>query len=60
FAKGDLGYVVQLEHIEYVARGNDALSMKDYRVTMVFRKDRGSWKIIHRQADGQLAKTTAS
>jgi ketosteroid isomerase-like protein len=54
-ASGDLAYVVQSEHIEFVGpRG--AASKKDYRVTMVFRKEHGTWKILHRQADANLIK----
>lgn len=53
---GKLGYVVQLEHLTFVApeTGNDAT--RDYRVTMIFRREKGGWKVVHRQADSQLTK----
>ncbi len=29
-------------------------STKDYRVTMIFRRESGAWHIVHRQADSQI------
>ena len=53
---GDLGYVVQLEHIRFRAPGQAQDSKRDYRVTMVFRREQEGWRIIHRQADSQMTK----
>jgi ketosteroid isomerase-like protein len=53
---GDLGYVVQLEHIRFQVPGQAQESARDYRVTMVFRRESGVWRIVHRQADSQLTK----
>ena len=47
---GDLGYVVQLEHIRFTVPGQPHQSTRDYRVTMLFRRENGNWRIIHRQA----------
>ena len=55
-SSGDLGYVVQIEHVRFLVPGQTAESNRDYRVTMVFRKERGAWRIVHRQADSQFAK----
>jgi ketosteroid isomerase-like protein len=52
----DLGYVVQLEHIRFKVPGQDTESTKDYRVTMIFRKEKGDWRLVHRQADSNLTK----
>jgi hypothetical protein len=52
----DLGYVVQTEHLEFTVPGRNSVSTKDYRVTMVFRREHGKWKIVHRQADSNLIK----
>ncbi|HSB29464.1 MAG TPA: nuclear transport factor 2 family protein [Pyrinomonadaceae bacterium] len=52
----DLGYVVQVEHIRYFVPGQTQESRRDYRVTMVFRRESGVWRIIHRQADSQMTK----
>jgi hypothetical protein len=53
---GDLGYVVQLEHIRFHAPGQAQESRRDYRVTMVFRREAEGWRIVHRQADSQTTK----
>jgi len=55
-SSGDLGYVVQLEHIRFNVPGQAKPSTRDYRVTMLFRREADGWKIIHRQADSQLTK----
>ena len=57
-ASGDLGYLVQIEHIKFKAPAGDETS-RDFRVTMIFRKERGKWRIIHRHADGQTVKVPA-
>ncbi len=53
---GDLGYVVQHEHIRFKVPGQTAETTRDYRVTMLFRREAGGWRIIHRHADSQLLK----
>jgi ketosteroid isomerase-like protein len=54
---GDLGYVVQIEHIRFYVPGQTQESTRDYRVTMVFRRESSGWRIVHRQADSQMIKT---
>ncbi len=53
---GDLGHVVQLEHLRFKVPGQQIDTNRDYRVTMIFRREPGGWRIVHRQADSQLAK----
>jgi ketosteroid isomerase-like protein len=53
---GELGYVVQVEHLRYYVPGQTSEARRDYRVTMVFRRESGVWRIIHRQADSQMTK----
>jgi len=53
---GDLGYVVQVEHIRFYVPGQTQESTRDYRVTMVFRRESSGWRIVHRQADSQFIK----
>lgn len=55
-ANGDLGYVVQIEHIRFYVPSQEKESARDYRVTMLFRRDPEGWRIIHRQADSQMMK----
>src|SRR6185369_2470249 len=40
---GDFGYVVQKEHIQYTVPGQAKETTRDYRVTMVFRKEPQGW-----------------
>lgn len=55
-ANCDLGYVVQLEHLRFKIPGQEMETTRDYRVTMIFRREPPGWRIIHRQADAQMAK----
>jgi ketosteroid isomerase-like protein len=55
-ASGTLGYVVQMEHIRFKVPGQEKESARDYRVTMLFRREPDGWRIIHRQADSQMVK----
>ena len=56
---GDLGYVVQLEHIRFQVPGQADEAKRDFRVTMLFRREPGGWRIIHRQADSNLTRQPA-
>lgn len=56
---GNLGYVVQTEHIRFHVPGQAEESKRDYRVTMVFRREADGWRIVHRQADSQMMKQPA-
>lgn len=55
----NLGYVVQLEHLRFTVPGQEKETARDYRVTMIFRREHGGWRIIHRQADSQMMKEPA-
>ena len=53
---GDLAYLVQMEHLNFTPLNASAEIERIYRVTMVFRKENGQWRIIHRHADTQTSK----
>ncbi len=55
-ANGDLGYVVQLEHLRFKVPGQETDTTRDYRVTMIFRREPAGWRIVHRHADSQMTK----
>lgn len=55
-ASGDLGYIVQMEHLRFTVPGQAAPTTRDYRVTMIFRKEKDGWRVVHRQADSQTTK----
>ena len=48
---GDLGYVAAIEHSVAARRGNPPTSYA-LRVTTVFRREGGRWKVVHRHGDG--------
>jgi ketosteroid isomerase-like protein len=47
---GDLGYIAGVEHTE-AAIGDAAAQAYALRVTTVFRREDGEWKVVHRHAD---------
>ena len=50
-ASGDLGYAVWIERGEVTVEGRDEPAPLAVRVTHVFRREDGAWKIIHRHGD---------
>lgn len=55
YVDGNLGYVVQLERIHFKVPGGSE-SLLELRVTMLFRKEEGVWRIIHRHGDSQMKR----
>jgi ketosteroid isomerase-like protein len=53
----DLAYTVTIERSEVRLVDQDKPSPMALRVTQVFRKENGSWKLLHRHADPLIAKT---
>ena len=53
---GTLGYIVQIEHIRFQVPGQNKEATRDYRVTMLFRREPDGWRIVHRYADSQMMK----
>jgi hypothetical protein len=51
---GDLAYTVHREHTKTSVRGEP----RDYvlRVTQVYRREGGTWKVVHRHADDDEAE----
>ncbi len=56
---GDLAYTVWIERGEVRVAGRRELSPMVLRVTHLYRREDGTWKIIHRQADPVIEKTEA-
>jgi ketosteroid isomerase-like protein len=46
-----LAYLVQREHADTKVAGRDESSRISLRVTLIFRREDDSWKIVHRHAD---------
>jgi ketosteroid isomerase-like protein len=57
YASGDLVVLVVVEHQHAIVGG---LPDQDWslRVTLVFRRDGGDWKLVHRHADPLAARHT--
>ncbi len=49
-ASGDLGYIVGIEHTNASVSGAPPEAY-ELRVTIVFRREAGEWKVVHRHAD---------
>jgi ketosteroid isomerase-like protein len=49
-ASGDLAYIVGIEHTT-ASVGGAAPELYELRVTTVFRREGGEWKVVHRHAD---------
>lgn len=56
-SSGDVGYAIGLERGEARLAGQDISSSLVLRVTHLFRREDGEWKIIHRHADPITTKT---
>jgi ketosteroid isomerase-like protein len=54
---GDLAYTVAIERSEALVAGQDKPAPMVLRVTHVFRKENGDWKLVHRHADPLIDKT---
>jgi ketosteroid isomerase-like protein len=47
----DLGYILEIERFEAKVGGSEEVTPVALRVTSVFRREDGSWKLVHRHAD---------
>ena len=54
----DLAYVVLRETIRFKSPVDRRPMTQELRVTQVFRRDNGRWRIVHRHADSQVTRGT--
>jgi ketosteroid isomerase-like protein len=60
-ASGDLAFTISLERQEQVSMGNqDKPAPRTLRVTQIFRKEDGVWKLLHRHADPLVERRAPS
>ncbi len=57
---GDLAYTVWIERGQVRVAGRDDYAPLVIRVTHIFRRENGAWKLIHRHGDPLVEKTTAT
>ena len=58
-ASDDLGYTVTIERSVAQVEGQAAAAPMALRVTQLFRREEGQWRLIHRHADPLLGTTSA-
>ena len=51
YATSDLAYIIEVEHLRSKVGGSDELAPLSLRVTTIFRREAGNWRIVHRHAD---------
>jgi hypothetical protein len=56
----DLAYTVSIERSQALVAGQAAAMAMALRVTHVFRKEHGVWRLLHRHADHLVEKTAPS
>ena len=51
YSTADLGYNVEIQRTRAKVGGSDEITPISLRVTTVFRREDGEWRIVHRHAD---------
>ena len=60
YATADLGYIIEIERFRSKIGGGDKLVPIALRVTTIFRREEGAWRIILRHADPITAARPAA
>ena len=51
YVSTDLAYIVEVERYKAKMGGRDEIASVNLRVTSVFRREDGVWKLVYRHAD---------
>jgi ketosteroid isomerase-like protein len=51
YSTADLGYIVQIERVQARLAGSGNIAPFALRATMIFRREEGAWRLVHRHAD---------
>ena len=58
---GELAYAVVIERVKGVdVAGGDSSVIRELRATLIFRRQNGEWKLIHRHADPLARERSAA
>jgi ketosteroid isomerase-like protein len=60
YATPDLAYIVEVERLRSKVGSSDTFAPVLLRVTTIFRREGGAWRIIHRHADPITAPRAAA
>jgi len=60
YSSGNLGYNVQLERTRARFGGAEEMTPVSLRVTTIFRREDGVWRILHRHADSTAPRAIQS
>lgn len=52
----EIGYIVEIERFDAKVGGASEITNVALRVTTVFRRENGQWKVIHRQGDPLVSR----
>ena len=55
----ELAYIVRVERAKAKVGGSDEVTAIALRVTMIFRSEDGTWKVVHRHADTVVTRQPA-
>lgn len=55
YASADLAYILEIERVRMKVGGADEMAPVSLRVTTIFRREDGEWRIVHRHADPRTA-----
>jgi ketosteroid isomerase-like protein len=55
----ELAYIVRVERAKAKVGGSDEVTPIALRVTMIFRSEDGTWKVVHRHADTVVTRQPA-
>jgi ketosteroid isomerase-like protein len=58
YVGNDLAYVVLHETIRFKRPTDRRAMVQELRVTQIFRRDAGRWRIVHRHADSETTRQT--
>jgi len=59
YQSGDLAFTTSIERAEVKVAGQEKAAPMALRVTHIFRREEGAWKLMLRHADPLVAKTSA-